>query len=70
MHALVDAVAPQTPDTVIGINEVERDAALLQRRGHRQTDGPRTDYKQTIGSRRRPTHAPSQQKAPKNWPLA
>ena len=61
MHALIDAVAPEAADAVIGVDEVERDAALLQRRSHRQADGPRTDDKQAIGSRRRATHAPFQQ---------
>ena len=61
VHALVDAVAPEAADAVAGVDEVECDAALLQRGSHRQADGPRTDDKQAIGSRRRSTHAPSQQ---------
>ena len=59
MHALVHAVAPQPPDAVTGIDEIEDEPALLQGIGHGQADRPGADDEQAIGTRLRTTHAAS-----------
>jgi hypothetical protein len=63
VHTLVHAAAPQTPDAVPGIDEIESDASLLQGIGHGQADRPGADDEQAIVSRRRTTHAASDRKA-------
>jgi hypothetical protein len=44
-------LAPIAPDAVIGIDLVERDAALAQSVGHPETNGSGADYEKTIESR-------------------
>jgi hypothetical protein len=49
-------VAPQAAYALVGINLIERNAALLQGCGHRQPNGPCADDEQSIGSQRSAAH--------------